>query len=83
MGSSFSLFDDNEDDDIEQQFDDITDIVPPNEISLKKKRRTSARDREIAEDSERTDIKKSRCRNREKRKKTKRKRVSFNEEITN
>ena len=88
MGSSFSFFDDGEDDSIEQQFDDITETVPHNEIaiSIKKKKRLSARDREILEneaETERTDIRKSRCRHREKRKKTKRKRVSFNEEINN
>jgi hypothetical protein len=77
MGGAFSFFDNDDiEDDTCEKMDDFSDISPPNEITIRKKKRITKEydDEEVLEKS---DMRKTRTKNRDKRKKTKRKRVSF------
>ena len=77
MGGTFSFFDDDMEDDSFDKIDDFSDISPPNEITIRKKKRISKEYDDDNEAFEKGDIRKTRSKNRDKRKKTKRKRVSF------
>jgi len=76
MGGSFSIFDnDDAQEDISDKMDDYSDIHPPNEITIRKRKRIS---KEYDDDVlDKSDMRKTKTRNRDKRKKTRRKRVSF------
>jgi len=76
MGGSFSIFDNDIQEEISDKMDDFSDIQPPNEITIRKKKRIS---KEYDDDEvlEKSDMRKTRNRTRDKLKKTRRKRVSF------